>query len=144
MKSQHPFAPAPAYNQAMTDRARTRTPQVLDVTNPTKRSQYATVSFALADTFTANTELVPATSVRVGVGASHTTANWTTPCQQRVAADYAARVAQSCGPSVSLCSPSPTLTLADRWLRPHLTTHPPDAPNCLMLRFAELPLSGKT
>ncbi len=98
----------------MTNRVWTREQQVLDAANPTKRSQYAAVSFALSDTFIANNNLVPPTSVRVGIGASRNTANWTTPCQQPLAADYAARIAQGCGPSVAFCAPSPALTLADR------------------------------
>jgi hypothetical protein len=93
-----------------------RAHEVLDAADPAQRSQYAVVSFALNADFQPNaaTGLIPAASVRVGVGASQTTANWTSPCQRALAPQFSARLAQPCGPAVAMCMPSPAIGLVDR------------------------------
>jgi N-acetylneuraminic acid mutarotase len=91
--------------------------EVLDAADPAQRSQYATVSFALNDNFVPNaaTGLVPPSSVRVGIGASRTTANWTSSCIRAVSPQFAARLSQPCGPAVAMCTSSPAVGLADRY-----------------------------
>ncbi len=93
-----------------------RVHEVLDAADPAQRSQYAAVSFALNADFQPNTAtgLIPAASVRAGVGASRATANWTSPCQRSIAPQFAARMAQPCGPAVAMCSPGAAVSLADR------------------------------
>ena len=96
--------------------------QVIDSTDPNKRSQYAAVSFALNDAFTANTNtgLIPASSVRVGIGAFKATANWTSSCARSIAADFTARLMQTCGPAAAMCMPGPAVSLADRFVSVNL------------------------
>ena len=90
-----------------------------DAANASSRSQYAAVSFSLSDDFSPNpnTGLIPASSIRVGVGASATTAVWASPCEGGVAPDFAARLVQPRGPNVTVCTPSPAVSLTDRWAR---------------------------
>ena len=82
-----------------------RANEVLNPLDESQRAQYAAVSFALNDNFAPNTGtgLVPAASVRVGVGASPAGVAWTTSCQQPVSAQFAALISQPCGPSVPMC-----------------------------------------
>jgi hypothetical protein len=93
-----------------------RAHEVLDAADPAQRSQYAAVSFALNANFQPNaaTGLIPAASVRVGVGASQATANWTSPCQRALTPQFAARLSQPCGPVVAMCTPSAAISLVDR------------------------------
>ncbi len=93
-----------------------RVNEVLDAADPTQRSQYAAVSFALNDDFSPNaaTGLIPAASIRVSVGSSKESANWTSSCNRAVPIQFAARLLQSCGPSVAMCTPSPAISLTDR------------------------------
>ncbi len=93
-----------------------RVHEVLDAADPALRSQYAAVSFALNADFQPNaaTGLIPVASVRVGVGASQATANWTSPCQRALAPQFAARLAQPCGPAIAICTPSAAFSLVDR------------------------------
>ena len=80
------------------------------------------MSFALNDAFTpnANTGLIPASSVRVGIGASKATANWTSSCARSVAADFTARLMQACGPATAMCMPGAAVSLADRFVSVNL------------------------
>jgi len=100
-----------------------RVNEVLDAADPALRSQYVAVSFALNDDFSPNaaTGLIPASSVRVGIGASRASANWTSSCARAVSPQFAARLSQSCGPAVAMCTPSPDISLTDRCCaqRPH-------------------------
>ena len=93
-----------------------RVNDVADDADPAWRSQYAAVSFALSDDFWPNaaTGLIPAASVRVGIGASEASANWTSPCEQPVSPQFAARLLQPCGPAVPMCASSPIASLTDR------------------------------
>ncbi len=93
-----------------------RVHEVLDAADPVQRSQYAAVSFALNDDFWPNlaTGLIPATSVRVGIGASTVSTNWTSSCVRAVPPQFSARLMQPCGPAVAMCSPSPAISLTDR------------------------------
>ena len=93
-----------------------RANEVLGTADPTQRSQYAAVSFALNDAFTPNaiTGLVPLTSVRVGFGLTRADATWSSPCEAPVSTQFASMLAQSCGPAVNMCTPSPAVSLADR------------------------------
>ncbi len=81
-----------------------------------QRPQYAAVSFALNDNFQPNaaTGLIPAASVRIGIGASRASANWTKPCDRAVSPQFAARLSQPCGPAVAMCTPSQAVSLRDR------------------------------
>jgi hypothetical protein len=102
-----------------------RTNEVLDVTDPVQRSQYASVSFALNADFQPNaaTGLIPTASVRVGVGASQATANWTSPCERALTPQFAARLAQPCGPAVAMCRAPVSLT--DRCMPGSVRARPP-------------------
>jgi hypothetical protein len=97
-----------------------RVNEVLDAADPAQRSQYAAVTFALNDDFWPNpaTGLIPATSVRIGVGASLASANWTSSCQRAVSPQFLARLSQACGPAVAMCTPSPAISLTDRCREP--------------------------
>ena len=92
--------------------------EVLDATDPTKRSQYAAVSFVLNDQYSPNlnTELIPLASVLVGYGKSEGQATWTQACTQVVSAEFAVRLAQTCGPAVKMCTAIPAMDLADRFV----------------------------
>ena len=92
--------------------------EVLDETNPSLQSQYATVSFVLNDNYSPNpsTQMIPPTSVLVGYGSSEGTASWVQSCEQPVSAQFAARLSQACGPSVAMCASSPTMDPTDRFV----------------------------
>ena len=92
--------------------------EVLDLTNPSQRSQYAAVSFVLNDLYSPNpvTDLIPAASILIGYGASSQQASWTQACEQPVSAQYASRLSQTCGPTVMMCGSNPTVDLADRFV----------------------------
>ncbi len=100
---------------------RVRVNEVLDSADPTQRSQYAAVSFALNDDFWPNTAtgLIPTTSVRVGVGASKASVNWTSSCARGVSPQFSTRLSQPCGPAVAMCMSSPAISLADRCTARH-------------------------
>ena len=89
---------------------------MLDASDPSKSSQYAAVSFVLNDNYAPNsaTQLVPTASVLVGYGPSEAQAAWMQACEQPVAAEYAARLAQPCGPAIPLCAAAGNL--ADRFV----------------------------
>jgi hypothetical protein len=95
-----------------------RVHEVLDGLDPAGRSQYAAVSFVLGAGFTPNadTGLVPAASVRVGMGPTKSQAAWASACRAPVPAAFSARMAQSCGPAVGMCGLSPAFSLADRFV----------------------------
>jgi hypothetical protein len=102
-----------------------RANEVIDASDPTAsaRSQYAAVSFALSDAFSpnANTGVIPAASIRVGLGATFAAVSWTTPCQRSLSSDFTARLSQACGPSVEMCAPA--ASLADRFDPPLPNSH---------------------
>jgi hypothetical protein len=93
-----------------------RVNEVLNAADPAQRSQYVAVSFALNDNFTPNaaTGLIPTASVRVGVGASKASANWTSSCDRAISPQFEARLSQPCGPAVVMCTPGPAISLTDR------------------------------
>ena len=91
--------------------------EVLDIADQSKRSQYASVSFGLNDDFSADQNSGLTSSVKVGIGASVETVNWTYPCQRPLLPDFIERLNQpSCGPKIRMCSTSPPVTIANRFL----------------------------
>ena len=95
-----------------------RVNQVLDGLDPSKMSQYAAVSFVLAAGVLPNTNtgLIPPTSVRVGKGPSKAQAVFSNACQGTIPTAFSSRLAQSCGPAVGMCLPSPAVTVSSRFV----------------------------